>query len=66
MSGSLNTVVRELAKYWLDLVCVKEVEWDESSTELAEDCTLVYRKGSENHHGGIRLLVHESFQHFRE
>jgi hypothetical protein len=52
MSSALNTVVRELAKYWLDLVRVKEVKWDESSTELAEDCTLVYRKGNENHHRG--------------
>jgi hypothetical protein len=66
MSSSLNTVVRELAKYWLDLVWVKEVKRDESSTELAEVCTLVYRKGNENHHRGIWLLVHEWFQHFRE
>lgn len=31
-------------------VRVKVVKWDESITELAEDCTFVYKKGNENHH----------------
>lgn len=66
MSGSLNTAARESAKYRLDLAGIKEVRWDEDSTEPAEDYTLVYGKESKNHHLGRGLLVHESCQQFRD
>jgi hypothetical protein len=55
--GSLIIVVRQLARYKLDLVGVQEVRWDKGGTARAEDCTF-YRKGNENHLLGTGLFVH--------
>jgi exonuclease III len=41
-TGSLKTVVRELGKYKLDLVCIQEVRWEKGGTERAEDHTFFY------------------------
>jgi len=36
-SGSLTTLARELARYKLDLIGVKEVRWDKGGTVRAGD-----------------------------
>jgi exonuclease III len=62
-SGSFKTVVRELGKYKLDLVDVQEVRWDKGVTERAEDYTLFYGAGNEDHQLGIGFLcIRESYQ----
>jgi hypothetical protein len=48
-AGSLMTVLRELSKYKLDLVGVREVRWEGGGTEYAGEYTLFYGKGNENH-----------------
>jgi hypothetical protein len=45
-SGSLRTVVRELARYKLDLVGVQEVRWDRGGTARAGDYTFFCGKGN--------------------
>jgi hypothetical protein len=52
-AGSLMTFAREISKYKLDLVGVKEVRWDRGGTEPAGEYTFFYRKGNENHELGI-------------
>jgi hypothetical protein len=44
-SGLLLTVVRELARYKLDLVDVQEVRWEKGSTARAGDYTFFCGKG---------------------
>jgi exonuclease III len=63
-SGSLETVVRELGKYKLDLVGVQEVRWDKGGTERAEDYTFFSGAGNENNHlgSGFFLYLRESYQ----
>jgi len=41
-SGSLTKVVRELARYKLNLVSVQEVRWDKGGTERAVDYIFSY------------------------
>jgi hypothetical protein len=48
-SGSLMTVVGELARYKLDLVGVQEVRWDKGGTMQAGDYTLFYGNRNNNH-----------------
>jgi hypothetical protein len=48
-SGSLATVVRELARYRLDLVGVQEVRWDKGGTVRTGDGIFFYGKENENH-----------------
>jgi hypothetical protein len=36
---------------------VQEVSWEKSGTERAEDCTLFYGEGNENHQLGTGFLV---------
>jgi exonuclease III len=55
----LKTVARELGKYKLDLVGVQEVRWDKGSTERAEDYTLFYGAGNEDHQLGTGFFVHK-------
>ena len=45
---SLITVLRELARYKLDLVGVLEVRWDKGGTARAGDYNILYGKGLEN------------------
>jgi exonuclease III len=56
-SGSLRTVAWELGKYKLDVVGVQEVRRDKSGTELAEDYTLFYGAGNEDHQLGHKRIV---------
>jgi hypothetical protein len=48
-AGPLKTVLREVARYKLDLVGVQEVSWEGGGTEPAGEYTFVYGKGNENH-----------------
>jgi hypothetical protein len=58
-AGSLETVLREVLKYKLDLVGAREIRWDGDGTEPAGEYTLLYRKGNKNHELG------ESYQQLR-
>jgi hypothetical protein len=48
-TGSLTTTARELARYKIDLVGVREVRWDKGCTVRAGDCHFLYGRGKENH-----------------
>jgi hypothetical protein len=48
-AGSLTSAVRELARYKLDLVGVKDVRWDKGGTVRAGDCICFYGTAKENH-----------------
>jgi len=56
-SGSLRTVTRELARYILGLVGIKEVRWDKGGTIQAGNYILFYVKGNEN---GIFCITQNS------
>jgi exonuclease III len=56
-SRSLKTVPRELGKYKFDLVGVQEVRWDKSGTERADDYTVFYGAGNEDHQLGTGSFV---------
>ena len=43
-AGSLKAVVRELARYKLDVVGVQEVRWDKEGTVIAGDYYFFYGK----------------------
>jgi hypothetical protein len=55
----VKTVLRELARYKLDLdlVGVQEVRWEGCGTEPAGEYTFVYGKGNENHELGTGFCV---------
>jgi len=57
-AGSLRAVVRELARYKLNLVGVQEVRWDKGGTVRAGDYNFFYEKGNENHQLGTAVFVH--------
>jgi hypothetical protein len=47
-AGSLITILRELARYKLDLVEVQEVRWEDVSTGHVAENTIFCGKGNEN------------------
>ena len=51
-SGSLATVIRELARYKLYLVGVQKVRWDKGGPVRAGDYIFFYGKGNENQQFG--------------
>jgi hypothetical protein len=53
------TVLRELARYKLDLVGVQEVRWEGSGTKPAGEYTFSFGKENENHELGIGFFVHK-------
>ena len=61
-SGSLTTVVREFARYKLDLVGVHKVRWDKGGTARAGDCIFLYGKGNENHQLRTGVFVHQRIE----
>jgi hypothetical protein len=48
-AGSLMTVLRELARYKLDLVGVQEVRGEGGGTEPAGEYIFFYGKGNDSH-----------------
>jgi exonuclease III len=56
-SGSPTAVVRELAKYKLDLVGVQEVRWDKGGTVRAGDYILFLWKRKRKSSVGNRIFV---------
>jgi hypothetical protein len=53
------TVSRELSRYRLDLVGVKEVRWEGSGTATAGEYKFFYGKGNENHEFSTQVFVHK-------
>ena len=56
-SGSLTTVVRELAKYKLHLVGVQEIMWDKGGTARAGDYTSSLRQTCLLLYMGVKLGI---------
>jgi hypothetical protein len=50
------TVAKEISKYKLHLLGVKEVGWERSRAETADEYTFFYRKGNDNHKLGTGFL----------
>jgi hypothetical protein len=50
-------VLRELAKYKLDLVGVQEVGWGKGGTESGDDHTFFFANGNADHHIGTSFFV---------
>jgi hypothetical protein len=61
-AGSLRAVAEEFSKYELDLVGVREVEWDKGGTEPACEYTFFYGRGNENQ---VFSYIKELYQQLR-
>jgi exonuclease III len=55
-AGSLKTVLRDLARYKLDIVGVQEVRWEGGSSETVGEYTFFYGIGNKNHELGKGFL----------
>ena len=57
-AGSPTTVTRELARYKLELLGVREVRWDKRGTVSAGDYNFFYGKRNDDHQLGTGFFVH--------
>jgi hypothetical protein len=57
------TVAKEISKYELGLVGVKEVRWDRGVTETGGEYIFFYGKGNEKHELGTVFFLYVKVSH---
>jgi hypothetical protein len=55
----MKTAAKKLGKFKFDLVGVQEVRWDKGGIEWAEDYTVLYGAGNEDHQLGTGFLYRQ-------